>query len=311
MFLPRRAVARELPVHGVVLLEQYSGLLLAVGLAVLPLLVVSGLMLAFRWRGSRARARLQGAERLLRRPGQSLHEQIQRLWDALPLNFAALAMAGAALGAVLGAGPKLDVSSYSTVHWGIVSLVAGLVSLSGWRCLGLMRGINWHRAQLAAARAVAEELGRLVAEGCRVYHDVPCAAGGHVDHILVAPCGVFALETRCYPKPLWKEVSQEVHFDGMQLQFPHCSETKPFVRLHKACVWLNNHITEVTGTGAPVSPMLVLPGWTVLSRTRDSARVTGPQQIATYILSRPPTLSGQLFKRICDTLDDRCRTEWF
>jgi len=295
----------------VVILEKYSGVLLAMLCAVAPMLVVLGLMAAFRWSGTRSRARLPRAERLLRRPGQSIHEHIQQLWDALPLNLAVVAMAGAALGAVLGAGPQLRVSSYSTVHWGIVSAAGVVVLLAGIRSVSLVRSINWRRAQLAACRAVAEELNGLVAEGCRVYHDVPSAAGGHVDHILIAPCGVFAIETRYYPKSLAKGASQEVHFDGMQLMFPHSSETKPLVRLHKSCVWLNNHLTEVTGTGAPVAPMLVLPGWTVLCRSRDSSRVTGPQQIATFILSKPPTLSGPLFKRICETLDDRCRTEWF
>jgi hypothetical protein len=305
-------VARELPFNSrVFFLEQNSGLLLAVGLAVLPLVALMAVMAVFRWRAARERARLPRAELLLRRPGQSIHEQIQRLWDAMPLNFGLLAMAGAAFGVGIGAGPGLDVSSYTTVHWGIVSLVAGLICIAGWRCVSILNAINWHRAQLAACRVVAEELSRLVAEGCRVYHDVPCAAGGHVDHVLIASCGVFAIETRYYPKSPAKDATQEVHFDGMQLQFPHCSETRPFVRLHKACVWLNNHLAEITGSGAPVSPMLVLPGWTVLSRSRDSSRVTGPQQIATYILSRPPTLSGPLFKRICDTMDDRCRTEWF
>src|SRR5690606_9303397 len=53
---------------------------------------------------------------------------------------------------------------------------------------------------LLAERITGMQLNRLVAEGCRVLHDVP-APDFNIDHVVVAPGAVYAVETKSFRKP--------------------------------------------------------------------------------------------------------------
>jgi hypothetical protein len=48
-----------------------------------------------------------------------------------------------------------------------------------------------YRLGFAGERAVAEELNQLMLDGCRVFHDVPMEPYGNIDHVLIAPAGIF------------------------------------------------------------------------------------------------------------------------
>mgnify|MGYP000447730379 CR=1 FL=1 len=50
-------------------------------------------------------------------------------------------------------------------------------------------------ARMMANIFVAEALAPLTVDGCRIFHDVPAAAF-NLDHVIVGPTGVFALETK-------------------------------------------------------------------------------------------------------------------
>ena len=52
----------------------------------------------------------------------------------------------------------------------------------------------------AGERAVAEELNQLIRAGCYVFHDVPMAPYGNIDHVLVTPKGIYAVETKARRK---------------------------------------------------------------------------------------------------------------
>ena len=49
---------------------------------------------------------------------------------------------------------------------------------------------------LMGERAVGEELNLLMAEGCRVFHDYPGGPNWNIDHVVVAPSGVYGIETK-------------------------------------------------------------------------------------------------------------------
>jgi homoserine kinase len=65
---------------------------------------------------------------------------------------------------------------------------------------------------------VAEEINLLMLDGCRVFHDVPIEPYGNIDHVIVAPSAVYAVETktRRKRKALPKNANQknyEVFYD--------------------------------------------------------------------------------------------------
>lgn len=70
-------------------------------------------------------------------------------------------------------------------------------------------------------RFVGEELTRLFAEGFEIYHDLPFD-GFNIDHVLVGPSGVFAVETKTRRKPVHGsgERAYRVEFDGLRLHWP-------------------------------------------------------------------------------------------
>src|SRR5690348_8371532 len=56
------------------------------------------------------------------------------------------------------------------------------------------------REGLAAERMSAQELNRLMALGCQVFHDVP-GEPFNIDHVVVSPRAVFVVETKSRKKP--------------------------------------------------------------------------------------------------------------
>lgn len=56
---------------------------------------------------------------------------------------------------------------------------------------------------MLAERITGMQLNRLVASGCIVLHDLP-AAGFNIDHVVIAPRGVYAVETKSVRNPRLK-----------------------------------------------------------------------------------------------------------
>ncbi|PTN31763.1 nuclease-related domain-containing protein [Desulfonatronum sp. SC1] len=99
---------------------------------------------------------------------------------------------------------------------------------------GLYR-MNFHINQRRNARlgfegemAVGQELNQLLANGYNVFHDYP-AGKFNIDHVLVGPAGVFAVETKARSKPTTGDgkADAKVFYDGKQLKFPCWIESEP------------------------------------------------------------------------------------
>jgi len=78
-----------------------------------------------------------------------------------------------------------------------------------------------YREARAGELATAQLLEPVIAGGGRVFHDMQ-ADGFNIDHVAVAPGGIFAVETKHRLKPaagLGKENST-VRFNGQALHFP-------------------------------------------------------------------------------------------
>lgn len=167
------------------------GFLIVLGLAVL---VVWTLLW---WRGKTGTNRRSPLTRnLLRGAGDSLRPQLEAL---------AFDMLG--LACLLVMFPLLVYSIWiSELHFGsarlttvamVVIAVATLAAL-GFISYRLWKVIERRRTlQLAfdGEMAIGQELNQLMLKGYAVYHDFP-AEHFNIDHIVVAPAGVFAVETK-------------------------------------------------------------------------------------------------------------------
>jgi hypothetical protein len=114
------------------------------------------------------------------------------------------------------------------------------------------------REGLAAERATAQELNRLMADGCQVFHDLP-GEPFNIDHVVISPRGVFVVETKSRKKP---PDMYKVQYDGHALHFPGGRPTShPIEQARNYAQWLARYLRDATGRDVPVSPTVALPGW--------------------------------------------------
>lgn len=131
---------------------------------------------------------------------------------------------------------------------------------------------KWRRstAQLAALklgrdgeRVVAEVLSEQVRKGNAVFHDV-VGPNFNLDHVIVAPQGVFVIETKTLSKPTRPDAY--VTFDGKDLRVDsHALDRDPIEQTLSEIRWLKDLLRESTGTDIPVKGLIVFPGWFVKS----------------------------------------------
>jgi hypothetical protein len=198
-------------------------------------------------------------------PGQALIERISDheadlmsgvmlMYFALPITF--MAWAGVRI--------QFDRFKWGWTETGF--LVLGMLVF----CYGLYSYILAHRARerardgLLAESVTGMQLNRLIAHGCIVMHDLP-GESFNVDHVVIAPRGVYAVETKSFRKP--KHVATgdtyRVGFDGSMLKFPDFAEKQAIEQARSQAQWLSKVLREALGREIPVIPALSLPGWLI------------------------------------------------
>jgi hypothetical protein len=134
----------------------------------------------------------------------------------------------------------------------------------------------------------------------------------NVDHVLVGPGGVFAVETKGRPKPKGGEEGQEgweVRYNGDALEFPGWRERKPLTQATSIAKWVREWLSSAIGESVNVHPVLVLPGWYVKRTSANGIPVLSGRQISSYFSSvgRDPRMTDAMIQRIAHQLDQRCR----
>ena len=151
------------------------------------------------------------------------------------------------------------------------------------------------RLGLSGERAVGEELNRLMLTGCRVFHDVPNDPYGNTDHVLVAPSGVYAVETKARRK---KEAAgrnaHKVTFDGRSLRFADGpTESGCLDQARQQASRLSDWLSKAVGEPVAVHPVLALPGWFVERTGRGEVIMVSGKAVDTLARGRAVLDSGQ------------------
>ena len=214
--------------------------------------------------------------------------------------------------------PKANLMA--TVISCLALFAAGSI-LVGSRVIALFRERGDAGLGHAGERAVAEELQPLMAQGYRVFHDVPVSRNGEVieniDHVAVGPHGLVVIETktrRISTKPYAGK--QEVTFDGERLIWPFYANDRSTVRQVQRCAeWAGKLAREECGREIPVQQIIAIPGWPVRPGTSYNPRVVPAGGIAAAIEfiteKKPQVLRENDIKRIVTKFDALCRdAEW-
>lgn len=272
--------------------------------ALLPLFLIFS-MVAWSYH-HRRRRRNPLTYQMLRAPGESISQRIEKLSEDIALHF----MGATAL-------PLYIYSAYVTNRY----LAHEKTSLAFFIFLGVVGVVfvafrlNKLIAQrrneflgLDCERAVGQELNQLMLEGCRVYHDF-MAEEFNIDHIVIGANGVFAIETKGRAKSNDGKGPDDVRviYDGQMLQFPTWREQKPIEQAKRQATWLSNWLTSAVGEKIPVTPALALAGWFIERKQKGLLIFNGKNPSFIAKLPTESSFSPEMVQRIAHQIEQRCR----
>ncbi|KAF1705004.1 nuclease-related domain-containing protein [Pseudoxanthomonas kaohsiungensis] len=240
-------------------------------------LITSALIIAcaalaklIRKRSSR-RSPLQG-KKIANLPGQQLMARISDHGDDMIAAFMVMYLSlpmmlfAWAIGRVDWTRFKFGVVEAMFLAAGLAIFAFGL-----WSYVRNLRAYLRAKEGQLAEQVTGQLLNRLVGPRCVVAHDVPCE-GFNIDHVVIAPRCVYAVETKSFRKPRNSDDDShyKVAFDGAALRFPDFVDTKAVEQARRQAQWLARYLKESLGQEVPVVPAVALPGWWI-ERT-DAAR---------------------------------------
>ena len=226
--------------------------------------------LVFWWRrNSQLHARQSPLTRnLLRPPGHSLRQKIEDFGAQIDLHVIGMILVPSLLYSFHITQSYIGGTPENGWRIGISILVAlAFVVVVGKRLHRLLNERKLFALGLDGELATAEELNQLMLDGCRVFHDVPIRYG-NVDHVVVSPSGVYAVNTKMLGKRPKNDGNAEVTVDHAKniVQFPDRQYHIPVEKLMTEAKCLAGVLTSAVAEQVVVEPMLALPGWFIKER---------------------------------------------
>ncbi|MSU49639.1 MAG: NERD domain-containing protein [Opitutus sp.] len=275
-------------------------------LFLLPLLVLAAMLHRMK-KAYRAMAAEPFTQLPLRPPGESLRLAIEKMSEDFDDHFLTVAATGGIACVVTMIAPPAQRLSLGLVMFAATALVT---FWKGRKLKVLIRRLWDFRLGFMGERVVGEELNQLLASGFRVFHDIPFD-GFNVDHVLVGPPGVYAVETKARRKPSdVKGVEKaKVTFDGETLTYPQgYVDRRALEQARRNARTLEEWLTKACGERVMANAILTLPGWWVDRRAVGDVNVLNPEEIKRSFPNRPKQpLSASQIERIGYQLSERCR----
>lgn len=283
--------------------------ILLLALVFVPVGIAVATMLLQKRAERRSQRRSPLNEKLLHQAGAQARKKVDALTDDMMERMMQLMLIGPMAMLVILL-PRVNWSKlqFNWLNW---LVVAGATLWVAWLVRSILRlrdqRRKWQQG-MQAEIAVAQQLDRLQAQACFVHHDIP-AAEFNIDHVVVGPNAVFAVETKSRRKQGQGKASANVGYDGKALQFPGWSETKPLEQARAQARWLADYLRGETGEPVPVIPVVCLPGWYVTlgkEGAGSDVRVINPKMMSLFVDSgsRPPLQPAQR-NRIVNALQKR------
>lgn len=149
-------------------------------------------------------------------------------------------------------------------------------------------------------RAVGQELNLLMLDGYHVYHDFP-ADKFNIDHIVVGPPGVFAVETKARSKSTAKGRADtyKAIYNGKTIRYPDYEDRAALEQAMRQAKWLGQWLSSAVGDSVTVHPIVTLPGWFVERTSRNGIPVLNPKLIKPFLTAQKKNiLSESMIRRI-------------
>lgn len=285
--------------------------LIRIALIVVPMLIGLGVMIAvLSWT---RKTRLAGrksplTQGLLRPAGHSLRIQFDDVfadvmgWLVVAL-FLPVVVGALYSGVLLAPGRAFSWTSASFY----LTLAVTAIAVSSYRAVKLLRKAMNLRMGWDAEMATGQELDQLMRGGAAVFHDMP-AKEFNIDHVLICPSGVYAVETKSRLKAIagGKE-GAKVLCEGTTLSFPDWKDNATVEQAHRQAKWLSAELTKAVGEPIRVLGVVALPGWFVVQNGRYEVKVLNPKNFRYLLDARDTPMSPVLMKRVAYQVEQWCR----
>lgn len=227
----------------------------------------------------------------LRNPGESLEEERQRLIEdkVMPPFLTVLVFIVFALWEWWRWFTK---SPPQPVLMTLIAILA--VAFCAYRIVKVVPQLRSLNLGLEGEKAVGQFLEAHRESGWHVFNDIP-GDGFNIDHVLISPQGVFAVETKTFSKP--KRGKAVVKYDGEKVRVNGWEpDRNPVVQARAARDWLGNLLFETTAMRYPVRGVVIFPGWYVespQSGKRPDVWVLNEKALPKFIENEPVVLKDE------------------
>jgi Nuclease-related domain len=161
------------------------------------------------------------------------------------------------------------------------AIATGAVAFAVWRFWMVRTHVRKLKLGRDGERVVGQFLERLRERGGQVFHDVP-GQGFNLDHVVISPRGIYAIETKTRSKP-WPDAMVVVEGDALTVA-GEVPDRNPIVQVTAAARWLEKKLEESTGKRFAVRGVVVFPGWFVEQRgSRGDVWVLEPKALPAFI----------------------------
>jgi Nuclease-related domain len=231
----------------------------------------------------------------LRVPGQSLRNQtvdlaLGRLLPALWLTSIACALT-VQTWLEQKAGWRVSAGAYACATF----VLAAVCALQFYYVGGRVERMRLGRLGELAVGQFLEQY--LIRDGARVLHDV-VAGNFNLDHVVIAPQGVFVIETKTLTKPRRGNAQVTFAQDGTLRVAGQKLDRDPITQVRASGRWLSELLTESTGQSVTARGVVVFPGWFVEPMTRawlDAHHpwILEPKSLLRFLEQEPPLYSAR------------------
>lgn len=231
----------------------------------------------------------------LRNPGQSLDEEIRRIFEDDVVSY------------LLVAACMIFFTFMEWFRWWFqhppqpilfTVLTVAVTAYVARKLFVLRRRVRQLRLARDGERAVGQYLETLRACGYRVLHDL-IGDKFNVDHVLIGRAGIFTVETKTYHKPA--RGKPEIVYDGERITVAgHVPDRDPIAQGKAQARWLQNLLQESTGRRFAVRAVVLYPGWFIKITAKphdETVWVLNPKALPAFLEHQPaqfPETDAQL-----------------
>lgn len=241
-------------------------------------------------------------------PAHSLRERLEKIDETRMDKLVFVIMAGL-LTALFISARRIDMSTHAW-DWLDSFFVLAAMAIAVYFGRQVTREMPLQRKcrqGIRAEQAVAQELSASLAGDNRIIHDIQCG-DFNIDHVVITPAGVFAVETKSRLKPPVGNGAPKVKYDGKMLDFGSWKESKPVEQAERQARWLANYLRKETGESFAVTAVLALPGWWIDRTARITptmVQVINPKNSRWLLLpdKKAPVLDSPAIQRAANAVE--------